>query len=52
MMTTYSVCSSEVDAEAASTSAQQKYKDIGPRLEVGNHVTPVGYLRRPIQPHV
>jgi len=49
---THSVGSREVDSKSTSSSAQQKDKNVRPRLKVGNHVSSVRYLRRPVQPHV
>ena len=49
---TYCVGSCQVDSQTSGSCAQQKHKNVGPRLKVSNHVSPLGYLRRTIQPHV
>ena len=52
MSVTYSVGSCQVNAQTTSSRAQQKHKDIGPCLKVGNHISSVRYLWRAVQPYV
>jgi hypothetical protein len=49
---TYSICCSQIDAQASSSGTQQKHKYIRARLKISHHVTSFRNFGRSVQPHV
>ena len=47
----YRVCSCQIDAEASGSGRQEEDEDVGPLLEVGDHVATLVDLWAAVQPH-
>ena len=47
----YRVCSRQIDSEASGSCRQEEDEDVGPLLEVGDHVATLVDLWAAVQPH-